>query len=325
MKKVISIFPFILLLAFASCKKDSSVTDEKESRQSAALDSMDLDHAKSIRTTGDLITKAYIQDSMLYLDANMRKDHRIFGYAQPDTLSERLFLLSVFTNDIEKNPFELPLGAYYELDSYHPLRIQYHDHDADFIEATATDSLGKKVKLYFERKWVQLENEFYTEEDILQEYGLIEKLEDHAYPFYTVTVNFIGSRAKIDLDLNIEAIALDVEGLNNLSGKYATVYYTSELQNNLQDLRFNDASVFGEFAPDYNAGWDQITGTLKGAGSVTVGDLPSFISIAGDNGKNLDFEVFIDDEMVKANGKIVTVFYDIDVVNTITDIIPSEE
>ncbi|MFC4635787.1 hypothetical protein ACFO3O_17890 [Dokdonia ponticola] len=325
MKKVISILPLLLLLAFASCKKDTSITDEKESRQIAVLDSIDLDHAKSIRTAGDLITKAYIQDSMLYLNANMRKDHRIFGYAQPDTLSERLFLLSVFTNDIEKNPFKLPLGAYYELDSYHPIRIKYHAHDEDFIEATATDSLGKKVTLYFERKWVQLEDEFYTDEDILQEYGLIENIEDEAYPFYNVTVNFIGSRAKINLGLNIEEIPLDVEALNKLQGKYATIYYTSELQNNLQDLQMNDVSVFGEYAPDYSSDWDQITGTLKGAGSVTAGDLPSYISIAGNDGKNLDFEVFIDDEMVKANGKTVTVFYTIDVTNTITDIVPSEE
>ena len=325
MKKVISIVPLILLLAFASCKKDNAVTDEKENQQSAALDSMDLDHAKNIRTAGDLISKAYIQDSMLYLDANMRKDHRIFGYSQPDTLSERLFLLSIFTNDIEKNPFELPLGAHYELDMYHPLRIQYQGHNEAFVEATATDSLGKETKLYFERKWVQLEDEFYAEEDILQEYGLIEHIEDGAYPFFIVTVNFIGSRAKINLDLNIEAISLDIEGLNKLQGKYATIYYTSELRNNLQDLHFNDTSVFGEYAPDYYAGWDQITGTLKDASAVTAGDLPSYISIVGNEGKNLDFEVFIDEEMVKANGKTVTVFYTIDVANTITDIVPSEE
>lgn len=317
--------PLLLLLAFASCKKDTAISDEKESRQSAALDSMDLDHAKSIRTSGDLISKAYIQDSMLYLNATMRKDHRIFGYAQPDTLSERLFLLSIFTNDIEENPFELPLGAHYELDSYHPLRIKYHEHDANFIKATATDSLGKKTTLYFERKWVQLEDEMYAEDDILQEYGRIESIEDHAYPFYTVTVNFIGSKATIDLDLNIEAIPMDVEGLNTLQGNYATINYRSELQNNLQDLQVNDISVFGEYAPDYDAGWDQITGTLKGAERVTDGDVPSYISIAGNDGKNLDFEAFIDDEMVKANGKTVTAFYTIDVVNTITDIVPSEE
>ncbi|WP_299211134.1 hypothetical protein [uncultured Dokdonia sp.] len=325
MKKVISIFPIVLLLLFASCKKDTSNTVEKETNLTAALDSMDQDHARSIRTSGDFVSKAYIIDSMLYLDANMRKDHRIFGYAQPDTLSERLFLLSIYTNDIEKNPFDLPLGAYYELDRYHPLRIQYKGHDEEFIEAIATDSLGKRTTLYFERKWVQLEDEVYTEDEVLQEYGQIENIEDGAYPFFIVTVNFIGSRAKIDLDLNIESMSLDVEGLNKLEGKYATIYYTSELRNNLQDLHYNGTSVFGEYAADYNKSWDQITGTLKGAGTVTAGDLPSFISIAGNEGENLDFEVFIDDEMVKANGKTVTVFYVTDVVNIITDILPSEE
>lgn len=325
MNKIIYSLPIVLLLIFTSCKKETSTTDQKENHVTAALDSMDLDHAQRIRTSGNLISKAYILDSMLYLDANMRKDHRIFGYAQPDTLSERLLLLSVFTNDIEGNPFELPLGAHYELDMYKQIRIKYQDHDEDFLKAIATDSVGKKTTLYFERKWVQLEDEVSSQDEVLQEYGLIENIEDGAYPFFIVTVNFIGSKAKIDLDVNIEAMDLDIEDLNKLQGTYATIYYTSELRKNLQDLHYNDTSVFGEYAADYNKRWEQITGVLLGADIVTAGDLPSFISIAGTNGKNLDFEVFIDEEMVNVNGKTVTVFYDIDVAHTITDIIPTEE
>jgi hypothetical protein len=159
MKKIIYIHPILILVALASCKQTTSNASEKESPVISKLDSMDREHAQSVRRSGDHISKAYVSDGLLYLNANIKKDHRVFGYAQPDTLSERLFLLSVFTNDVENNPFNLAVGGHYELDMYTQLRIKYQSHDDRFVKAIATDSLGKKTTLYFEKKWVELEDE----------------------------------------------------------------------------------------------------------------------------------------------------------------------
>jgi hypothetical protein len=159
MKKIIYILPILILVVLASCKQTTSDTSEKEAPVVSKLDSMDLAHAQSVRRSGDYISKAYVSDGLLYLNANIKKDHRVFGYAKPDTLSERLFLLSVFTNDVENNPFNLAVGAHYELDMYTQLRIKYQSHDARFVKAVATDSVGKKTTLYFEKKWVDLEGE----------------------------------------------------------------------------------------------------------------------------------------------------------------------
>ncbi len=159
MKKIIYILPIFILVALASCKQTTSDTSDKEIEVLSAIDSIDLAHTQILRRSEDHISKAYIANGLLYLNANIKKDHRIFGYAQPDTLSKRLFLLSVFTNDVEKNPFKLPVGAYYDLDIYSQLRIMYQSHDDRFVKAVATDSMGKKTTLYFQKKWVELENE----------------------------------------------------------------------------------------------------------------------------------------------------------------------
>ena len=166
--------------------------------------------------------------------------------------------------------------------------------------------------------------EYEASDDDIQEFGIIERIEDGAYPFYVVSVNFVERNMKHDFNLNIEAISLDVESLNNLEGKYATIFYTSELENRLIDLHYEGASLFGEYAPEYDSSWKNITGTLSGADEATPGDLPDVISItAGD--EKMDFELFIDPETVTANGKMVTAYYYIRGVETITNIRPSEE
>ncbi len=159
MKKIIYLLPIFILVTVTSCKQTTLDKIEEETLIVSMIDSIDLAHAQSVRRSGDQISKAYVSDGLLYLNANMKKDHRIFGYAQPDTLSQRLFLLSVFTNDVENNPFKLPVGAHYELSIYSQLRIKYQSHDDRFVKAVATDSVGKKTTLFFEKKWVELENE----------------------------------------------------------------------------------------------------------------------------------------------------------------------
>jgi len=61
-------------------------------------------------------TKALIdrQTHRFYLSANIRLDHRIFGYAAADTTARKLILFSIFTSDVKGNPHHCPLGAYYD-------------------------------------------------------------------------------------------------------------------------------------------------------------------------------------------------------------------
>jgi 5-hydroxyisourate hydrolase-like protein (transthyretin family) len=108
------------------------------------------------------LTKAYVRlsegDSTIYVTANIRKDHRIFGYAKPNIKSEKLILFSVFTNDVEGNPFHCKLGAYYETSGYKEAVIKYLETVNTFVKAVViNNSANEEIIIFFEKKWIELE------------------------------------------------------------------------------------------------------------------------------------------------------------------------
>ena len=123
------------------------------------LDSIEATNNASVKASGNKVTKAYVsrQDSSIDLTANIRLDHRIFGYADPDIKSERLLLFSVFTNDVEKNPFGCKLGSYYDTGGMQNIKLKYLETAGNFIKAVAIDSSNNFTTLYFEKKWIVFE------------------------------------------------------------------------------------------------------------------------------------------------------------------------
>ncbi|RZK20204.1 MAG: hypothetical protein EOO86_05285 [Pedobacter sp.] len=110
----------------------------------------------------DALNKIYIPlksgDSSFYLHADIKSDHRIFGYAQPNTNSEKMILFSVFTNEVQNNPFKCKYGAYYEINKGNQnFSLKYNGKKNEFIVAELTDSLNKKRDIYFEKKWIEIE------------------------------------------------------------------------------------------------------------------------------------------------------------------------
>ncbi|WP_300675309.1 hypothetical protein [Soonwooa sp.] len=97
------------------------------------------------------------QDSSLWLTANMRADHRIFGYAKPDLNSEKLVLFSIFTNEVEKNPFHCKFGSYYQITNDNNFSLKFKNKTKDFVQAVLTDSLNQKHDVYFEKKWIEFD------------------------------------------------------------------------------------------------------------------------------------------------------------------------
>lgn len=309
-------FLAILLL---SC---NSKSNKKDNLLQSKLDSIETANNQSILDSGDNITKAYIflSDSSFALAADMKKDHRFYGYKKPDVTSKKLILFSIFSNDVDGNPFNLPLGAYYDTRFNDDFSLKYSGEENGF---TKVDIVGKKQSMYFERKWIIFDEEFDDEDESIREFGLIEKIEDSGYPNYIVTVNFVDKRIKIDFNLNIESVSLDASGLVKLKGKYASINYTSDFENNLQDLHFKGKSLQGKYAPEKDDSWEKFTGILGGAENLS-GDLPRKISLTNSLGEKMTFEYFVDDETQKVNGKTVTAYYYSKVVNKIVDISPSE-
>ena len=115
---------------------------------------MDFDKA------GDEVTKAtiFLTDSTIFLQADMTRLHRLYGYEAPTSESDSIFLLSIFTSDVEDNPYALKLGAYYETIEMNGLRLKYQGTEGDFIKANAIDTAGLVTPLYFKKKWFLFEN-----------------------------------------------------------------------------------------------------------------------------------------------------------------------
>ena len=89
----------------------------------------------------------------------MRKDHRLFGYEKANTNSRRLILFSIFTNDVEGNPYQLAYGAFYETMGMKGRVLKYMATEGKFIKAQLIDEETKNVisAMYFEKKWFELD------------------------------------------------------------------------------------------------------------------------------------------------------------------------
>lgn len=122
------------------------------------LEKIDRENNLIIKNDNGAIQKASIdpRDSSIWIVANMKEDHRIFGYEKPATDSKKMLLLSVFTNDVEKNPFQLPYGAFYGTDGMVNMRLKFNAYQGKFIKAELIKENQKQI-IYFEKKWMEFE------------------------------------------------------------------------------------------------------------------------------------------------------------------------
>jgi hypothetical protein len=168
-------FKSVLILVFYSCGQTNSNSAKVSNYTNSTVDtnitkahsnlsktdSIDKINNETIAKSGNDTNKAFVflkdGDSTIYLTANMKLDHRIFGYSQPDIKSEKLLLLSVFTNDIEKNPFGCRLGAYYDTDAMSDLTLKYVSTIGQFVKANTIDKSNKSTIIYFEKRWIDIQ------------------------------------------------------------------------------------------------------------------------------------------------------------------------
>lgn len=319
------------ILFIIGCKSEPQPKEKTDAE--LRLDSIEQVNNQSIIDSGNRFTKAYVdlEDKNFVLWADIKMDHRFYGYEKPDLTSKKLILFSIFTNDVSGNPFGLPLGAHYSTADIEDASFTFKGEEEGFVEVEFKDSKGKTNTLYFERKWVVIGDEDVNPDDdydpdvpddAIRDYGMVEKYQDGAYPMYIVTIDFVEKNFTMDFNLNIEAVAIDSETLSNLVGKYVSFYYTSEWVEDINDLYFEDKSLSGQYAPELDKEWSVFIGTLSGAESLS-GDLPSLITITNAAGESMNFEWYVDNEVQKVNGKEVTAYYSGRAINTIVEMNPS--
>ncbi len=97
------------------------------------------------------------EDSIIWLIANIKRDHRIFGYIKPDTNSKKMILISIFTNDIKGNPFNCPLGSYYQTSDMTDMIIKFVSKKGSFIKAKIERRDSADTQIFILRKWIEFE------------------------------------------------------------------------------------------------------------------------------------------------------------------------
>lgn len=171
------------------------------------------------------------------------------------------------------------------------------------LPAATTDTLAKAV----------------TSTKGIKEIGLLNNAEDAGYPFMVLTIEFPEKNRTESFTINLEAVpGVDINTVQNAVGKYISFEYDSNLDNMLYDLTLNDKSLFGEVATSSDEEILTITGILSNAAEPTAGDLPGQVFITTEEEITEKFDVFITPEMVSANGKTVTGYYQKQVNNVIT-------
>ncbi len=168
------------------------------------------------------------------------------------------------------------------------------------------------------RPWLEDdENTSEVDDETIHEIGLVTAVEDGAYPMYSVTLEFPKAKTRQSFSLNVEQANIDVAALNKAVGQYVSFDYTSQLEPNLIELKLNGKALLDGNA---NASLKQVTGVLSGASSITQSDLPGLVTVTDKAGNQVHFTYYIESEMMVANGKEVTAYYDIRSNNTIVKI-----
>ena len=123
-------------------------------------DSLDAANAKMVSEDQSFLQKATIsKDSVVWVIADMRKDHRIYGFDKAGLNARRIILFSIFTNDVENNPFQLAYGAYYETAGLKGRHLKFISREGNFLKTHLRENRTNRLLsiIYFERKWFEFD------------------------------------------------------------------------------------------------------------------------------------------------------------------------
>ncbi len=96
-------------------------------------------------------------DSLFWVSGEIKCDYRIFGYATPNINSKKLILFSVFTKDVEGNPYGCQHGSYYTSSEFEDKEIKYLKDTGDFVKTIFRSDKNTSV-IFFSKSAVQFIN-----------------------------------------------------------------------------------------------------------------------------------------------------------------------
>ena len=94
-------------------------------------------------------------DSAVWLEADMKKDHRVFGYESASVKSAKLILFSIFTTDVENNRGRLRYGAYYQTSNMDGMQMKLLKLGKVFAEIALLRNDTLINRIYFHKQHVR--------------------------------------------------------------------------------------------------------------------------------------------------------------------------
>jgi hypothetical protein len=140
---------------------------------------------------------------------------------------------------------------------------------------------------------------------IKKELVIIQKVEDGPYPYFFTSLYFIKKDTTINLSLDIEEIAF-YEDLHSLLNDTLMVSYRNVTEYKIKKW---DKALNDQEREEINPEWKELTGTLKGADFINIGDTYDQIFIVNDEVPDFSFNYYTDSSMIKNNNMEVTVYY----------------
>ena len=113
-----------------------------------------------VSLTSQAQTKAHVDQKTkeFWLTANMRQDHEFFGYASASVGAKKLILFSVFTNAVKDNPYNCPLGAYYDTNGLKTNdKIVFVSADRAFVKLNYVSAAQEITPFYVQRRFVRIQ------------------------------------------------------------------------------------------------------------------------------------------------------------------------
>ena len=308
LKYILIAISIVFGLSLCSCSNSGS-----QSKSSQQLDSLQYNNARSSwLDTKPENTKAYInlQDSSFSMRADMKKDHKFYGFANADTNSTPLILFSIFTSDVDGNPEALSLGSFYDTQDAEEAGIilKLESRGNSFSKFLIIGKENNSV--YFENKHLIFED-FDAEEDdnTLIEAGLLESIEDAGYPLFIIHINFERQKFEKDFTINIEELSTNINALEQSIGKYVTLTYEIEEVNNLLEIiTAENEALIGDFAAEDLANYSKTEGILI-INDTIQGDLPKSIEFEDEMGKKFVFKAYLNPKIIAKHKQRVTVYY----------------
>jgi hypothetical protein len=122
-----------------------------------SLDSIEKENLQIIEMSNNSTKKLIISnfDSSISLIADVKFYHRIFGYDAPNLKSKRKILISIFTNEVENNPYGCEYGSYYQTADVLEYSMKFISKEKEFMKVKISRANSSDDFVYFPKACVE--------------------------------------------------------------------------------------------------------------------------------------------------------------------------